>query len=111
MTERPASNGETRADAPQVRRGFFPFVDVLRAAAVVMVLVYHLIELFKWANFPTSGLLLGFRAGWVGVELFFVISGFVITLSCARNIEAYGARGYRSPSWEAVSCASCHSMR
>ena len=97
MTERPASNGETRADAPQVRRGFFPFVDVLRAAAVVMVLVYHLIELFKWANFPTSGLLLGFRAGWVGVELFFVISGFVITLSCARNIEAYGARGYRSP--------------
>jgi peptidoglycan/LPS O-acetylase OafA/YrhL len=77
-------------------RAFFPFVDVLRAVAVTLVLVYHLIVQLHWDAFPSAGVMNLFHIGWVGVELFFVISGFVITLSCVRNVEVHGAR-YRRP--------------
>src|SRR5258708_5322664 len=35
----------------------------------------------NWESFPISGPLVTFRIGWIGVDLFFVISGFVITRS------------------------------
>jgi peptidoglycan/LPS O-acetylase OafA/YrhL len=63
---------------------FFPNVNFLRAFAALLVLVYHVIELTPWPAFPTAGLALLFRVGWVGVDLFFVISGFVIGLSAIR---------------------------
>ncbi len=43
-----------------------------------------MIEHTKWAEFPTGGPFVWFRMGWAGVDLFFVISGFVITYSAAR---------------------------
>jgi peptidoglycan/LPS O-acetylase OafA/YrhL len=63
---------------------YFPNINLLRAFAALLVLVYHVIELGPWPDFPASGALLTFRAGWVGVDLFFVISGFVIGLSAIR---------------------------
>lgn len=78
---------------------FFPFVDILRGCAVTLVLVYHLILMLNWRDFPAGGLVNVFRIGWVGVELFFVISGFVITLSCLRNMQAHGS-AYRRPFME-----------
>jgi peptidoglycan/LPS O-acetylase OafA/YrhL len=63
---------------------YFPNINLLRAFAALLVLVYHVIELGPWPDFPSSGPLLTFRAGWVGVDLFFVISGFVIGLSAIR---------------------------
>jgi len=63
---------------------FFPNVNFLRGAAALLVLVYHVVELAPWPSFPTEGALLIFRVGWVGVDLFFVISGFVIGLSAIR---------------------------
>ena len=45
---------------------YFPHIDGLRAFAVIAVIIYHYNE-----NLLTSGLL--------GVDIFFVISGFVIT--------------------------------
>ena len=78
----------------------FDNINLLRAFAAIAVVVYHVIEYMKWEAFPTSGPLLTFRLGWIGVDLFFVISGFVITRSALGLWRAdpvtfrrrYGAR-------------------
>lgn len=49
-------------------RSYVPGIDGLRAIAVLSVMIYHL----------KAGVLLG---GFVGVDVFFVISGFVVTLA------------------------------
>jgi peptidoglycan/LPS O-acetylase OafA/YrhL len=72
----------------------FPNVNFLRACAALLVLVYHVIELAPWPSFPTAGPPLAIRVGWVGVDLFFVISGFVIGLS-AIKLYREGDSGYR----------------
>lgn len=59
----------------------FENINLLRAFAATAVVVYHVIEFTKWTAFPIDGPLLTFRIGWIGVDLFFVISGFVITRS------------------------------
>lgn len=56
----------------------FPFIDILRAFAALLVIVFHVIHFGSWTEFPSDGLLKVFRIGWIGVDLFFVISGFVI---------------------------------
>jgi len=63
---RPASGSRTTA-----RRD----IQVMRAVAVALVVVYHL-----W---PTS-----LRGGYVGVDVFFVISGFLITSHLLRHPPA-----------------------
>ena len=65
----------------------FPLIDVLRAVAVLLVLVYHVVALGQWSMFAEPVWCLPFRQGWIGVDLFLVISGFVITLSAAREYE------------------------
>jgi peptidoglycan/LPS O-acetylase OafA/YrhL len=59
----------------------FENINLLRAFAATAIVVYHVIEFSKWTAFPFEGPLLTFRIGWIGVDLFFVISGFVITRS------------------------------
>ncbi len=66
----------------------YPLVDVLRAFAALLVLVYHVVEIGQWTAFPHDGPLAVFRIGWVGVDLFFVISGFVIGLSAMQSAQA-----------------------
>ena len=78
------------------RRPRFPAIDILRAAAALLVLVYHVIEVGQWTSFPSSGPLLSFRVGWMGVDLFFVISGFVIGLSALQGYKADGP-AFRGP--------------
>ncbi|QDQ27263.1 acyltransferase [Chitinimonas arctica] len=59
----------------------FDNLNLLRAFAALAVVVYHVIEKTQWTAFPIEGPLLTFRIGWVGVDLFFIISGFVIAYS------------------------------
>src|ERR1700722_12720574 len=51
-----------------------PYVDGLRAVAVLPVILFH------------AGL--GFSGGYVGVDVFFVISGFLITGLILKDIDA-----------------------
>ena len=51
-------------------------IDGLRAIAVLMVFTYHASPYMK--------------GGWVGVDIFFVISGFVITRMLKLEFEASG---------------------
>jgi peptidoglycan/LPS O-acetylase OafA/YrhL len=74
---------------------FFANINFLRAFAALLVLFYHVIELGPWAVFPIEGSALVLRVGWVGVDLFFVISGFVIGLSLLRLYRG-GGPDYRS---------------
>lgn len=49
-----------------------PEIDSLRAIAVIFVVINHLSSTFL-------------PSGFIGVDIFFVISGFVITLSNTSN--------------------------
>lgn len=71
----------------------YGLLDVLRGLAALLVLVYHVIEVGAWKEFPVTGLALLARIGWVGVDLFFVISGFVIGKAAME-----GALG-NAPGW------------
>lgn len=50
-------------------------VDMLRAAAIVMVVIYHLVQMSPQ---PLPGLMRLTRLGQYGVDLFFVLSGWLI---------------------------------
>lgn len=67
-----------RAGAPSARStGFRHDIQGLRALAVTLVLVYHL-----W---PTA-----LPGGYVGVDVFFVISGFLISQHLFREVQETG---------------------
>lgn len=84
------------------RNTHIDFLDSLRGIAIVGVFVFHALDFLarNYAQIPWDGL---FRTlptprwlvlvfpgtlGWVGVALFFVISGFCIHLSYARSRQA-----------------------
>jgi peptidoglycan/LPS O-acetylase OafA/YrhL len=69
----------------------FPAIDVLRALAALSVVVYHVIEMGQWSGFATQGPLVVFRYGWAGVNLFLVISGFVIGLTALNGFARDGS--------------------
>jgi peptidoglycan/LPS O-acetylase OafA/YrhL len=62
-------------------RKYRPDVEGLRAVAVVAVILFH-----------TQ--LLGFTGGFIGVDVFYVISGFVITGVLLRKVEGSGSLGF-----------------
>ena len=75
-------------DHTPIRPGFYPALDAVRGFAAVSVLVYHVIEFFQWRSFPAIPYLsTWFRRGWMAVDLFFVISGFVITRSALNVLD------------------------
>ena len=59
--------------------GYRPEIDGLRAVAIVPVVLFH-------AGVP------GFGGGFVGVDVFFVISGYLITGILARDMAGGGIR-------------------
>ena len=49
---------------------YYPFLDGLRAIAIITVILCHVLRYSQWLNFVD---------GTIGVHLFFIISGFLIT--------------------------------
>jgi peptidoglycan/LPS O-acetylase OafA/YrhL len=68
------------AGTPPEDRKFRPDVEGLRAVAVLLVVLYH-------ARVPYMG------GGYIGVDVFFVISGFVITGLLLRERASTGRTG------------------
>jgi peptidoglycan/LPS O-acetylase OafA/YrhL len=64
---------------PTTRSARWPALDGLRALAVVAVIGYHL----SYAG-------LGFPGGYTGVNVFFVLSGFLITSLLVQEFESFG---------------------
>jgi peptidoglycan/LPS O-acetylase OafA/YrhL len=60
----------------------FPALDGLRGVAILAVIIYH--------NFPYGESLFG----WLGVDLFFVLSGFLITSILMRSVRPEPGKGF-----------------
>jgi len=69
-----------QADVELSETRHIPALDGVRGVAILLVLTYH----FSWAlgfgtQFPDLALGRVLSVGWAGVDLFFVLSGFLIT--------------------------------
>jgi peptidoglycan/LPS O-acetylase OafA/YrhL len=72
--------GNDAADRRRVIANHIPALDGLRGIAILLVLVNHLSRGSLLAATEQAKLLVRFGdIGWTGVELFFVLSGFLIT--------------------------------
>ena len=67
---------------PLVKR-YFSHLDGLRALSVLMVLIYHLkLSFGNWFLF---------QGGFIGVDVFFVISGYLISLNLKNEFQETGS--------------------
>lgn len=67
----------------EIRR--FPAIDGVRAVAALMVVYFHFAGPDWW-----------YLSGWLGVQLFFVLSGFLITTLLLREMDSRGSVSLRS---------------
>ncbi len=73
-------------------RGHIGALDGIRGFALLIVFLYHALEYTIHPSTPWARVLYAWiHAGWVGVDLFFVLSGFLIT---GILLEARGAENY-----------------
>jgi peptidoglycan/LPS O-acetylase OafA/YrhL len=70
----------TRATDPESAPGFRPEIHALRALAVALVVVFHV-----WPGVVPGG--------YVGVDVFFVVSGFLITRHLVAEVRRTGTIG------------------
>ena len=78
---------QTEGHAQIARKGKIADIELLRGVAIIFVLIEHTrINLFPWIWGPEVRLYFYFGF-WTGVDLFFAISGFVITRSLLPMLE------------------------
>lgn len=72
---------DKRESERQFTLGYRPALDGVRAVAILAVVAYH----YRWANhaLPTRG-------GFLGVDVFFVLSGFLITSLLCEELAKTG---------------------
>jgi peptidoglycan/LPS O-acetylase OafA/YrhL len=85
---RPRFNARTRVrNQESAEPGRVAEIEVLRAVAIIMVLIEHIpFNLLFWSSWVT-GLIFNSLGLWTGVDLFFAISGFVIARSLLPRLE------------------------
>ena len=77
------------------RAGFIPALDGLRGVAIVLVMLHHFTS--YWPTTGIDGMIASvLTLSWTGVDLFFVLSGFLITgiLLDTRGSERYFSSFY-----------------
>src|SRR3954471_12939745 len=67
--------------------GYHPALDGVRAVAIAMVLMVHASITSPWTW--TTG-----WSSWLGVDVFFVLSGFLITTLLLQEIDRRGRGGF-----------------
>ena len=60
-------------------RSYYPALDGLRGVAILLVVIYHNFGFISQSHF-----------GWLGVDLFFVLSGFLITGILLKTVDKPG---------------------
>lgn len=81
MPNTASSTSFTTHDLPKrIKREYLGTIDFLRAFAALSVCMFHYSDT-SLVKFNSSTLASGFSWGYLGVEIFFVISGFVIPYS------------------------------
>lgn len=82
---------KTNTDACSVERhsAHYPGLDTLRAVAILMVIPRHAREILT-GDFFGDVLKKIFNQGWVGVDLFFVLSGFLIATQLFQSLKRDG---------------------
>src|SRR4051812_432361 len=76
MTASPEAADTPQQDVAAPARSRWLGIDGLRGTAILAVVICHFSALLPRADHPWIGVL---ENGWAGVDLFFVISGFLIT--------------------------------
>ncbi|HET8750285.1 MAG TPA: acyltransferase [Sphingomicrobium sp.] len=81
----------TRSQAPKHRQDN---IDLLRAIAIVAVILYHYTTRFPVDFYQATAMPFTFAWGRHGVDLFFTVSGFCIfmTLDSSKSLENFWAR-------------------
>ena len=59
-------------------------IDCLKAIAIIAIVLYHLFDLLNYLHLSELKI---FSGGFVGVDVFFVISGFLITTGIVKQID------------------------
>ncbi len=62
---------------PESERIYYPALDGIRGIAIILVLLYHNFSFIEYFNY-----------GWIGVDFFFVLSGFLITTILLNNLKS-----------------------
>jgi peptidoglycan/LPS O-acetylase OafA/YrhL len=92
----PEGVGSLISIAPEDGHGHYKPLDGLRGVAILLVFVFHVNGIADHLRASWFGvvLLLGASWGWMGVDLFFVLSGFLITGILIRSLN--GPRYFRN---------------
>ena len=78
----------------RVPRGYIPVLDGLRAVSIGLVILGHLL-LRERADLPPAVGEFAEQIAWFGVNVFFVISGYLITLLLLREERRHGSISLR----------------
>lgn len=75
------------AESTTPRFGYQPALDGIRAIAVLLVIGVHISGIIPWIDLP---------GGWLGVDVFFVLSGYLITSLLLTERNRTGRTNFRN---------------